>query len=189
MKRLIICEGFDNSGKTTLAHRLANRLQNMDDKHFCTEVMHSPGPLTPEEMADWVDDLTRRCMFEGAEPNILISDRMPMISEAVYGPTLRGVNKLERFEDELWEKILALNPVIIYCRPPSKVILETLGERDQMDGVVSRKAQLIRAYDVWFMQWLRKTQNLLVYDYTIDPSAYEIASDVIWKLQRGAKRR
>src|SRR5690606_28511148 len=108
---------------------------------------------------------------------VVIYDRFPLISEAVYGTILRGRN---HFGDEwtaLIDLLLSLDPIVIYCRPGIKYIMQNIRETadNQMEGVVSRAMELINAYDE-LMSWLQVRAHrlgsgrILVYGYDTDRS-------------------
>src|SRR5690606_16829433 len=106
---------------------------------------------------------------------VVIYDRFPLISEAVYGSILRGKN---HFGDEwtaLINLLLALDPIVIYCRPGIKYIMQNIDETadGQMKGVVSKARELINAYDE-LISWLQVRAHrlgsgrILVYGYDTD---------------------
>lgn len=146
--RVIIVEGVDNSGKSTLAKTLS--------EHFDWPLVHSPG-FCPE-MIDWAKThLTA--------PGTRIYDRFPCVSEHIYGPVLRDKDE---FKSVVGRKVLSFfiqkNPLIIYCKPPDSVITEDMGK--QMKGVKDNILRLILNYNrmmVYFSLW-----HLLIikYDFT-----------------------
>ena len=145
---MVIIEGVDNSGKTTLANTLS--------QHFNYPLIHSPGHCS--EMLDWA----KAHLLTGG---YRIYDRFPCISEHIYGPVIRG---RDEFKSVLGKKIMTLfldkNPLIIYCKPPDSVIRANMGE--QMGGVEDNILSLILNYNrtvIYLRAW-----GLLVikYDYT-----------------------
>mgnify|MGYP000844624393 CR=1 FL=1 len=113
-----------------------------------------------------------------------ILDRLSLISEPVYGEVLRGKQTItQEMWYLLWNRFLELEPIIIYCRPHSKRILE-FGERGQMDGVIDNAPSLLGAYDALMT---RITQDMVLvpdnphftfrlYNYDYDPDA-----DTLWE--------
>jgi hypothetical protein len=147
---------MDNSGKTTLARELANELPGLylnmrarpkSDRDIWSYVAHvSPLPF----------------------PTVF--DRHPLFSDPIYGSILRsGSLVTEQVEVFLYRLITELSPrkpAVIYCRPPDHSILNTLGDRPQMEGVEKRAGRLLDEYDFKSRLWA-KHFPLMVYDYTI----------------------
>lgn len=166
-ERMIIVEGMDNSGKSTLCNQLAGL-------YLDRQVIHSPGPhLGFIGMVDF-------CVGSVAHPKLyieLLFDRHPAISEHVYGVPIRNTNAmlgwahsyikeqadLHAFFITKWTQI---QPVVIYCRPPKKNILD-FGEREQLGGVISQAQMLIEAYDAKMYDMANSGEAVVIeYDYT-----------------------
>ena len=134
----IIIEGMDNTGKTTLAKELADRLGYT--------YVSGGGP----EVGTFKGALSRMRL---AMPN-KVQDRT-WISELVYGPIVRG--KFGITDEEVMEFIRfhrEYNIVLIYARRPLERILETLHEREQMDGVIKYASELVSRYDYYMLEKL-----------------------------------
>lgn len=170
---MIIIEGMDGSGKTTLAQKLSYRMGNVPIKRFVTSGGPTNWDLLVRKAKAALQDLHDQ-VTQNRRPAV-IYDRFPLISEAVYGSILRGRN---HFGDEwlaLIERLLALDPIVIYCRPMITSILQNIREtaHGQMDGVVSKAPKLISAYDE-LMSWLQVKSywlgsgRILVYSYDIE---------------------
>ncbi len=166
---VIVVEGFDNSGKSTLVRKLNNYLPNH-------RIVHSPGPRGLQ-LFDWLGEEFRSMH---SDPHV-IYDRFPLISEMVFGPVLRGqtifIDPVWQF---YWNGLLALDPFLIYTRPAEdRLILDTLDARPQMDGVATHARALLKAYDEFFsgipltceMGFGDHEAYLHKYDYTADPEA------------------
>ncbi len=134
---IIVCEGMDNSGKTTLAQTLAKELLAVYIK--CERPLDAG--RTP--MAAY------RRMLSNAEgySKYVILDRSPVISEPIYGTVIRGEHRLSPIDVKLG---LDQIDFVIYCRPPTPVIMGSINDRDQMPGVLSNLDALISAYDRFF---------------------------------------
>lgn len=112
---MIIVEGFDASGKSTLAKRIGDVLG--------WPVLHTGGPTTDE--ADVVSCLHRS--MQRAQKKV-VQDRITHISESVYSMTANP-----------GKAALALNAIreipttvtLIYCRPPTDVMVSAL-EREHI---------------------------------------------------------
>ena len=133
---MIIIEGPDNSGKSILAKHLSQSLK--------LKIWHSPGPNTKEQLYDSMDFVMKQ--------EELILDRVPCISEQIYGPVLRGKNLLQ--DTGLLEKLIEeKDPIFIYCRPSTDIIVSKkmkfrLEEsEDHKRKVVEEIYTLITIYD------------------------------------------
>jgi len=151
---MIVIEGMDNTGKTHLQDALI--------KEYGFEGVHSPGPKDYDTVISWVIEA-----FNKDRGIPVLYDRFPLISEAVYGPTLRGRNIFNespmgvelqrRFREEV-------HPLIIYCRPPGEVI-HRWNDREQMDGVIENSKALLKEYED-LMQLMKPHYSIVQYDYT-----------------------
>ena len=137
VKRIII-EGPDNAGKSTLAKKLSDILG--------WEIQHSGGPCNS------MDDVIER-MDRVKSSHKTIWDRVPCISEQIYGPILRHVPYSARTTCGMMGYPFA-DYVIIYCRPTIGILLNfqthqvksTDGE-EHLKGIQSHAHDIIRAYD------------------------------------------
>ena len=103
----IILEGMDNSGKSTLAAKLATGLG--------LSIYH-PGPAPKsrdEEQACFNDQLEK-----ASQP--VIMDRVTCISSQIYRNRLRS----PRYLDWLRKMVITPTCIIVYCRPPSELVLD-----------------------------------------------------------------
>lgn len=162
MYKFIIAEGFDNSGKTTLLNRLS--------QEFNIPVTHSPG-----HKVDMRDSLLQ-ILFESKRQDTL-RDRICLISEEVYGKILRGKSEFDSDSKVWWKLLIDCKPVIIFCRPHNDNIFNTLDVREQMDGVMKHRTDLLRRYDE-VMEYIKNEYGqdlqILDYDYVKDPEATQI---------------
>lgn len=157
---MIIIEGPDNSGKTTLAKFLA--------KEIGREYYHAGGPpkSTPE--------IIGRVHFSFDNKDKYIFDRSPLISEQVYG-VMRGQLYLNFEENEdLYSRFRELGPIIIYCRPPNDTILDMSTHEakphdtvEHVKQVTDKAVQMIALYDDAIEHPVMPKQ-VIYYDYTKD---------------------
>ena len=158
---MLIIEGPDNSGKSSLAKKLS--------LEFNLKIIKSSGPPTGE------NDLVRRIKssLEYTKLGInFIYDRYSLISEYVYGPTLRKINLLDNEEGhKLWKEFIETKPLIIYCRPPYANIIK-YGKRRQMRGVRKEADSLILAYDN-LMDRIKSSVDIFSYNY-MDKADWEV---------------
>jgi thymidylate kinase len=136
---MIIIEGPDDSGKTTLGQMIREA--------FDYTLIHSPGILKHEETfverKFWYDALIKT-------KNIVL-DRCFYISEFVYGPIIRNETKIERAEmKDYIRKVTQHFGIIIFMNQkfPSKNANESLHlspeERVSIEAEVAKKYELIR---------------------------------------------
>lgn len=144
---MIIIEGMDNSGKSTLATKLG------------LEVIHpGPAPSTYEIEQGFLESQLRDARLP------IVMDRVTCISQQVYQ------NKLfdQRYMDFLNRMLATPHCIVIYCRPPDKVILnldtQEIKEYDTVESMAKLKANAsnyIKSYD----KLMSKIPHLL-YNYT-----------------------
>lgn len=161
---LIVVEGVDGAGKTTLINRLVEeykqpfwRLQGINP--------HLPdAPLT--RVLDWVSRLS---------PYVtVVCDRLPIISEPIYGTVLRGENRLAK-EYTPGQVISFLHHYVdrvIYCRPRSfDTLLRSSSVNDQLDGVHSNLTRLVEEYDHLMEEiMVNYATDVRTYDFTNPPA-------------------
>lgn len=163
---MIIVEGPDNAGKTTLCNTLSRELNK--------GIIHSPNHKdmmsSTEKWFEWIiQSLTHPSNAH------IIYDRHPLISEQVYGPVLRRHNF---FGDgrgaAFYHLLLKSNPLIIYCKPPEENLMD-FGDREQLEGVIDNANLLAVAYDA-FMHDLFHHElfngDVIKYDYTSNSIEY-----------------
>lgn len=99
-----------------------------------------------------------------------VLDRHPLISEPIYGPILRKHNLIDLIEKDDGRIVARLKRtvnLIIYCRPPTELILHNLHNREQLKGIEENILKLIEAYD-YRMHILRQEGISVVnYDYQV----------------------
>jgi adenylate kinase family enzyme len=104
---MIILEGPDGSGKSTLGFKISEEIG--------LPIIHSGGPPKSEE------ELTLRVIY--SQDNSLL-DRHPYLSEIIYG-TLNGRTPMITF-DKTWLWLSNNKPLIIYCSPGLDYLLKNL---------------------------------------------------------------
>lgn len=133
--RMLIVEGPDNSGKTTLCRTMSSR--------FLRGELHSPGPH-PERNERW-QEWVNWTLWNPSLHKLVIFDRYSLISEAVYGPIFRGGNSLAKSLGQL--RFRNEEGHIIWCMPSLSSVLD-FGEREQMTGVMSKGEEIYKGYEI-----------------------------------------
>lgn len=160
---LIIVEGLDNSGKSTLIESLSK------DLRLPAARSNMIGPTT--EQIEAYDNWLRAAPAQAA-----VTDRHPAISDLVYGPIIRGGT-----ESSLDLALAYRNrpqTVLIYCCPPFHRIQDTFSEREQMKGTHESLPLLYNAYELVMNQL-----NPLHYDWTAS-SAHRQYKALIQQIRR-----
>jgi hypothetical protein len=121
---MIIVEGPDGSGKTTLINHLVE----------ATGLPVAPRVVSKdaEAMVDlkkWTEDN----VHQGFQK--VIYDRHRLISEPIYGPIIRsqpepGFDDVEWLHEAFYRLYRGVKPIIIYCLPPRSVVWENVMASD-----------------------------------------------------------
>lgn len=146
---MIIIEGPDNSGKSTLGAQLSRDLD--------IPLLHSVRP-DPH----WNEHACLRHSRDQLAPKNAILDRVYAISEPIYGPICRGKSSLGMNAEPAILDLMNRNHLIIYCRPHDQVILRNAG-REQMEGVLENHQAIIQAYDQVFEDLSGQHSGTVVY--------------------------
>ena len=174
MSGVIIVEGPDGSGKTTLIKNLQNRfvIKNLKAKR------HGP-PVDAEDLYERTKDL----LMEATHSNVnCIIDRFGLIGEQIYGPICRGKDlwvDIPEKRQEIFSAFNTLNPFIIYCRPPANIIANLSNHEvkeydtpEHLKSLHENQALIIRSYDNFFANW--KSYNFFIWDYTKPENYYDL---------------
>jgi thymidylate kinase len=157
---LIIAEGPDGSGKSTLIKKLANT--------FNFPVYHSGGPKTTERMYEVLKELKSMAY----EEQIYLVDRVPFISELVYSAAFNRKPVIEI--DEL-STYFELPMKIIYCKIDQQTALTNMSREfkahkpaDHLKMVEANHANIANEY-MLLMDVLEDIGlHIFDYDWTID---------------------
>ncbi len=159
---MIVVEGPDGSGKSTLVAALENKF-GIVSKHF-------GGP--PADM----QEIQERVMSSLNEP---LLDRWSPISEQVYAP-IRGQHRSMDILDTFVNKY---RPFVIYCRPP-KIDLMRNKERclevskehksaRHCEMVSTNFRKVVDLYDQVMKKLVREKVDVFAFDYT-EPGEFEL---------------
>jgi thymidylate kinase len=158
---IVIVEGPDGSGKTTLIRRLREGSQ----RYFVTVSFSGPPKRVwqIQSVLHWIE----QSIYLDVP---IICDRFPLISESIYGPILRGKNLLDETEDSNLRaatEIIRRVTKIIYCRPPIPIIRENVVHSTipHLLGVLENLNKIVEQYDE-LMDLLRDETTIETYDFT-----------------------
>jgi len=157
IRRNVIVEGPDGSGKSTLIGHLSDRLGLKVHERASDS---KTGPV--EDLAGWVDrdistDWTDRWIY----------DRYPVISEPIYGPHARRLIRAP-FGNPAYianvNEVLYRTATVVWCLPPEAVVVENVTSTiaNQMDGVVANIRRIYQAYVTAYFRW---RGSKLLWDY------------------------
>lgn len=136
---MIILEGPDSSGKTTLAERLSRDLRKT--------VVHSGGPPKSEpEMLYRIHTMIYRSSHD------VIYDRCSIITDPIYAKALGRSTVITRVHEL---ELSWLNPIIIQCRSPTGQLTTQAGLFDTPEhaaGVAREHERLKHFYDLYFLE-------------------------------------
>jgi hypothetical protein len=164
---MIIVEGCDNTGKTTLIGALIKEFPEL-------QATRSAGPVSLGKQLAWFARAIRN------EDPRMVYDRFSPIVEQVYGPILRNGSIFGTYWYDLFTLTLRREPLIIYCRPPFSTVCR-FGDREQMKGVREHVSDLYSRYDFVMgnlHDMYMRSGRYHVYDYTEHGATDEIISAV-----------
>lgn len=145
----IIIEGPDGAGKSTLAKAFESLGWTLAPKACTSE----GGALGHSDLMRW---LHASMSCDG-----YVIDRHPVLSGYVYDYVLGRETPLRWPADYL--NAMRRKSIIIYCRPPSPVILDAASRAPQMEGVLRNLWRIIDEYDRLF-----RLIPAIHYDWTHD---------------------
>ncbi len=161
---MIVVEGFDCSGKSTLADAIAAR------KGW--PVVHTGGPT--KDVSDVIHCLHRSRM---RMVQSVVQDRITHISEAAYS----GLYDPKR-AGWAFAHLHEIGPpvCVVYCRPPTEVMIEgLLSHKDKawdteghMTRVAEQARHIITLYDT-IMEVVKQRNKIILHDRTQGPHAFE----------------
>ncbi len=150
LARVIILEGPDGGGKTTLARRLKN------EYHYTIVKTNAPAP-SENVFKTYTNTLLEA--IDGGER--VVFDRH-YLGERVYGPLLRGGNSIGDQGIALIERLIAANDVrVVICCPRWSTLMSGWREKDDL---LKKESQLRSVRDAYMSEARRL--GLTVYDWT-----------------------
>lgn len=162
---MLIVEGPDGSGKTTLCQKLAEDF-DIPIMNWETELGISRDDLKENPTQRYYHALALELSdSRGQRP--FIHDRL-YFSSLVYGPLMQGNIQMSPEDSKLISRLLlAFACPIIMCMPPKDVVLENMKKDDhQMEGVRELQGDVYDAYQALFTAKDQVFPYCLWYDYT-----------------------
>lgn len=174
---MIVVEGCDGTGKTTLAKQLAEEL-NLQFGKRGTENRDDLYKVTRQDTYSALAHAVR-----GSEPP-LIWDRLGWISEPIYAPAMgRKVGFTAGELAWIHKAVRMIGCPVIVCIVPYELALENARKDHQMMGVLSSFANIYQQY----RRFLTVNNWVWPYDYTREDSAPIL--DVVEKYVNRRKER
>lgn len=155
---IIIIEGCDFTGKSTLALQLANDLNAF--------MLRSKKPKEFKDLLTWVN------MAQSTFDDPIVCDRTPLISERIYGPIIRGDSIISARQSHALLNSLG-KVIIVHCDPGFSRVSSV--NNDQMAGV---KENILPIYNSYNEVMSQIRLPLYQYDYQ-NPEAYWGLIDLI----------
>lgn len=148
MAKLVIVEGPDGAGKSTL-------IQNLVALGGFVSA-HTGGP--PRDKQDLEDKLAKvATALDAAGPDTLILDRHPAVSDPIYSK-VTGSRSFAT-PGELGEQVGALNPVFVYCRGSADSMRGNISKSpkahkppEHLLKVIQKHGEIVKLYDAFFAQ-------------------------------------
>ena len=169
----VILEGFDNSGKSTLAEML---------KRDAEATVYYPGPK-PVGIRDIRRQMRQQAEW-ASEPSAVL-DRVTIFSQYAYslGDTRQMLQLAFASLMEMRAFMRTIdNSLVVYCRPPIEKILDfsthqikSYDDHKKLRWLEANAERIVQRYDNLF-----KSFPHVVWDYT-DP-APELYQQLIWRL-------
>lgn len=171
---MIILEGPDGGGKTTLLARITKAMGIKQGPRASSSV---DGPVS--DLCSWVDSDLRSWGQHG----LMVYDRYPLISEPIYGPICRG--KVPHLMTTSWmhskTALMCSMSLVIWCLPHLETVKKNVQDtgEGQMSGVSENIEALWSSYAMTAQTW---PGSHFIYDYQFhDHQAQE--TDLVDKLR------
>jgi thymidylate kinase len=167
MGRVVILEGPDGGGKTTLAKRLIN--EGFEYRH------EGPPPPEMDRVAHYL-----RILHDSVESGKnIVHDRL-WLGERIYGPIARGVDKLGDEGQRLFERLHRSKSIHQYICTPN------IGAaRANYRIKISEADDFLKSTEKWekvytnYVSWLKSNPVMAqLYDYTLDSNHDRIVSEI-----------
>lgn len=156
---IIILEGHDLSGKSSLALRLAKK----HGKAFLVKNCHYnlDATSTSAQLVKSYQQINRWAAEFESSDNLLILDRS-LLSELIYGMVLRGYNPLHnKLFDQALKELMGLKPMVFIFEADYTAIYERLHTRGDTFGI-DDISSVKKAYRYFVAEPYRAMTKILV---------------------------
>jgi thymidylate kinase len=170
MRKRIIVEGSDGSGKTTIVNLLAKNYNLLPVQSFKYSTIFQS---FDEGFEAWLDEELNKTYLRTP-----VHDRF-FYSEMVYGPVLRSKVAVKPEKLRSVMKALSDEAFLIYCRPPFGTVEENIKKTSQMKGVVGNARSIYNAYDNLMNEIYKAYEQrgaFIPYDYTMLPPGFVMST-------------
>jgi thymidylate kinase len=185
---MIIVEGPDNAGKTTLVNHIISEFGSKVELSHHSRLKGAErdklARQTPMEQRAFVyGNLNRAVLSKGP---VDVHDRL-FYSELVYGPIFHPPVVFNYEETRHINRLLtAISPPIIFCLPPLEVVSGYAEGEHQLTGVAENTKKI---YDSYMVLSALARPRITTYDYTRGPASLARITAVVARyLERREKR-
>jgi energy-coupling factor transporter ATP-binding protein EcfA2 len=177
---MLILEGPDGAGKSTLANLLSRDLR----MEIAPKVVDSDTkPMV--DLAQWVEDNLKKGFHR------TLYDRHRLFSEPIYGmlfredpwPPMMDLHTMNRW----WSHLQVIDPVIVYCLPTFSTVLANTVNDDNNRTILPKIRHIYAAYTAQAAVTNTQFSDCFIYDYS--HGGYTVLRDAIsrtFQERRGA---
>lgn len=159
---MIILEGCDGSGKTTLMANLLDQFPGIQE--------HARASTSTGGPVDNIFEWAQHDVETWSKQPLSFYDRHPLISEPIYGAVLRGGYdpRFDRAGKVLTSK-LTRNALVVICLPPLGLVKENIQAEAQLEGVDKSIVKLYGKYrEKLLASHTLSPATTFHYDYSVD---------------------
>lgn len=173
---MIIVEGPDGGGKTTLLRNLMQQFPSIPLHERASRSGSEGGPV--DHLYDWAHT---DVMSWNAQP-LSFYDRHPLISEYIYGPVIRQSIDA-KFLDTNLRRLLMRRALVIVCLPPLDAVRRSVSAERDMPGVrthidtiwelyASLGAYAPTSFSIRYYDYTKHNPTDTLYPYIYDHATY-----------------